>query len=132
MRFFFDNCISLRIAEAIERLTNPECEVTHLQQKFPSEVTDPEWLGTLGDEGGWIIVSGDERIVKNPQNQRAWRQSGLTAFFLKSGWTNFKLWDQAWRLVKYWPSIVEAAARAQPGIGYWVSVNGKLEPVRFK
>jgi hypothetical protein len=88
------------------------------------------WRG----ERNWVIVTGDTRIPKNAQNQDAWRRSNLTAFFLKKGWTNFRLWDQAWRIVRWWPDIMEQAQRVSPGAGFWVPHNysGKFEQVKFK
>ena len=59
-------------------------------------------------------------------------ESKLLAFFLAKGWTNQSLWDQAWRFVKWWPSIVEQSRRIRPPAGFIVPLKGsKLEPVRI-
>ncbi|MEK7755770.1 MAG: hypothetical protein AAB385_01000, partial [Planctomycetota bacterium] len=87
------------------------------------------WIRSLASEGEWTIVSGDPKITKGRYERAAWLESGLTAFFLKSGWTNLSLWDQVWRLVKFWPDIVKHAKGARPGAGFLVNVNGKIEPL---
>lgn len=71
------------------------------------------------------------RISQNEFERKAWRDSGLTAFFFTKGWTNIKFWDQAWRLIKWWPSIVEQAQKIRPGAGFVVPLkSAKLEQLR--
>jgi hypothetical protein len=42
------------------------------------------------------------------------------------------LWEQGWRLVKWWPDIVEQSQRIKPPAGFFVPLKGsKLEPVRI-
>lgn len=130
MRFFFDNTLPPRLADAIHALISPDGHrVDHLRDRFSANTKDPEWLGTLAREGDWIIVSGDPRITKGRHERAAWLESGLTAFFLKSGWTNLPLWDQVWRLVKYWPDIARHASESRKGSGFVINVNGKIEPL---
>jgi PIN like domain len=98
--------------------------VVHLREKFSVETKDDVWIRQLGEEGNWVIVSGDPRITKNPHNRKAWLASGLTAFFLKSGWTNLKLWVIAAKLVEWWPRIVAQAEMITSGEGFLVPVRG--------
>jgi len=134
VKFFLDNCLSPKLARALHALSEPAHSVTHLQDRFSEGTTDPEWLGVLGREGKWVIFSGDSRIAKSPQNREVWKQSGLTAFFLKKGWMGQKKWELAWRIVRWWPRIVQTAEAMKPGLGYWVPVqhSQKLEPVGLK
>jgi len=133
MRFFLDNCLPPCIARALDELVKDKHNVIHLRDRFPADIKDPQWIGELAKEGGWIIISADTRIPKNPQNKDAWLQSGLTAFFLKKRWTNLKLWDQAWRIVRRWPDIMAISERVGGG-GYWVpeGSSSKLEQLRIK
>ena len=129
MRFFFDNCLSPRLAQALNILDEKH-KVTHLRKKFREDVDDPEWIRVLSDEGNWVVVSSDARILRNPQNREAWRQSRLTGFFFKKGWANFRMWEQTWRAVRWWPEITKQAERVQPGVGFWVPANfGKFKMV---
>ena len=36
-----------------------------LKDRFPPSTQDAEWIGKLVGDGDWIIVSGDNRILKN-------------------------------------------------------------------
>jgi hypothetical protein len=107
-------------------------QMVHLRTKFPADTRDVDWIRTLASEGDWVIVSGDIRISQNEFERREWLNSGLTAFFFAKGWTTIKLWDQAWRLIKWWPTIVDQAARIRPGAGFIVPLkSAKLQQLRM-
>ena len=126
MRFFFDNCLPPALAKALAALAEPDGHVVeHLRDKFPADTADTVWIGALAAEGDWIIVSGDPRITRNPAERAAWRESQLTAFFLKPGWTNLDPWVQASKLVARWPKIVSRAEGAESGSGFFVPVSGQ-------
>jgi PIN like domain len=125
LRFFFDNCLSRNLAQAISALSIAEdYDVIHLQERFPADTPDVEWIRTLGQEGDWIVISGDPRISRNRHEREVWRQAQLTTFFLAKGWMNQKIWDQAVILVRWWPRIVEQAKFVQPGAVFEI-------PIRF-
>lgn len=84
MRFFFDECISANIAEAIRAVGGPRIEIAHMEEKFGPGFRDPIWIPRLReDSDDWVIVSADPRITSNPANRAAWMQSGFTAFFFQ-------------------------------------------------
>jgi hypothetical protein len=74
MRFFLDNCLAIRHARALEEMVKPEHSFTHLQDKFKPSTKDEEWILGLGEEGNWIVISGDYRIGKNAHERAAWHQ----------------------------------------------------------
>ena len=86
MRFFLDNNISHRLAAALlvleNRVERGDWTVQHLRVRFEQQTEDVTWLEALGHEGEWIVISGDIRISRNRAERAAWRESGLTAFFL--------------------------------------------------
>lgn len=132
MRFFLDNTTPPRFAEALRALEGPDGnDIRHLREKFDPKTPDIDWLKTLAEDGAWVIISGDVRISQNEFERRAWLESRLTAFFLGKGWTSLKLWDQAWKLIKWWPDIVAQAERVHAGAGFVVPVSGsKLTQLR--
>jgi hypothetical protein len=129
MRFFLDNCLAIRHARALNEMVKPEHSFTHLQDKFPPETKDEEWITKLGAEGGWNVISGDYRIGKSAHERAAWHRSGLTVFFLSKGWTNLPPLQQHSKLALILDDIVERASGARPGSGFSISVNGKIVQV---
>ena len=129
MRFFLDNCLPIRNARALHEMVKPEHSFTHLQDKFLANTKDEVWIRTLGNEGGWVVISGDYRIGKSAHERQAWHESGLTIFFLSKGWTNITPLQQHSKLASILEKIIEGAERAAAGSGFTVSVNGKIERV---
>ncbi|MGO8929856.1 MAG: hypothetical protein ACLQU3_23565 [Limisphaerales bacterium] len=129
MRFFLDNCLAIRHARALNEMVKPEHQFIHLQDKFPPNTTDEDWIRALGGEGDWIIISGDYRIGKSAHERRAWHESGLTAFFLSKGWTNIPPLQQHSKLALILDDIISHAKRARPGSGFSVAMNGKIQQV---
>lgn len=132
MRFFLDNNLSPAFAKALTELSHQEKHtVTHLRDKFPPSTPDQVWLPALSAEGDWVVVCGDLRIFKSPHLRTIWIDSRLTTFFLASGWMHQKLWDQAWWLVRWWPSIMSQAALVPAGYAFEVPAKpaGKLRPL---
>jgi hypothetical protein len=129
MKFFLDNCLAIRHARALNEMVKPDHSFTHLQDKFAPDTKDADWIGGLGREGEWIVISGDYRIGKSAHERRAWHESGLTAFFLSKGWTNIPPLQQHSKLALILDNIIEQAQRAKPGSGFSVSMNGKIQQV---
>jgi hypothetical protein len=125
MKFFLDNNISPRICRALRELEDrEENEVVHLRDRFNANTTDEAWMRQLGAEGEWVIVTCDTSISKNPHEVKAWLESGLVVFFLKSGWLNLAYWDFAWQLIKKWPLMKKKVSKAARGKGYIVPLRG--------
>lgn len=114
--------LACAIAE-LERASEKN-HVEHLRKRFKPDTPDVVWIKSLGEERDWVIVSGDLRIMRNPADRAAWRESGLTAFFLKSAWADQKLWLYAARLVGWWPHIVAQAKMITKGEGFMVPFRG--------
>jgi predicted nuclease of predicted toxin-antitoxin system len=129
MRFFLDNCLAIRHARALGEMVKPEHSFTHLQEKFGADTKDEEWVRKLGEEGNWIVISGDYRIGRGVHERAAWHQSGLTVFFLSKGWTNIPPLQQHSKLALILDDIIEQATKAKSGSGFSIHMNGKIEQV---
>lgn len=127
MKFFFDNNLAAKIAKGLNGFVSPDHQVVHLKEEFAANTEDTVWMSQLTQQKGWIIVTADVRIGKNPHEIQAWKQAGHTIFFLKPGWLNMTFWEQAQKFVKCFPQIIEKAERAKRGDSFLVSVNGKIE-----
>jgi hypothetical protein len=131
VKFFFDNCISFRIAQALNILDEHN-DVVALRDKFLPSIRDVEWLSELAREkDSWVIISGDTRISRNKPEREAWLEAQLTAFFWEPGWENLPHWRKAATMVKWWPAITDQAARIAPGAGFLIPVRStRLRQVR--
>ena len=127
MRFFFDNNLAPRLAHGFREFVAGEHEIIHLRDRFPAATADVEWMKTLASEAGWVVISGDVHIGKNPHEIAAWKAAGHTIFFLKSGWTNIPFWEQVRKLAKCFQDLVETARKAPPGASFVITVNGRIE-----
>jgi PIN like domain len=127
VRFFFDNNLAAKLAHGLDQMIEPNHRVFHLRDKFPPNVEDVVWMKSLASEQGWIIITADVRISRNPHEIRAWEEAGHTIFFLKPGWTDLTFWEQANKFTKCFPQIIKEAARAERGAAFIITVNGKIE-----
>jgi len=133
LKFFFDNNLSPYLAEAIHLLSSQDGhEVVHMRDKFPHNPPDSEWIAQLGDERGWIIISGDVNILKNSHEREVWKQAKLTTFVFGKSFMNKKNWEQIWIVFRWWPEIVDMAERVAAGAAYQVPLSygqrrGKLK-----
>ena len=129
MRFFLDNHLAPALARSLHALSEREGdEVYHLKSRFDGATSDIDWIRTLAEEGGWIVLSGDFRIIRRPHEKRIWQSARLTGFFLAKGWINATFWDQAWRLVRWWPQIAAQARRVEAGATFQIpfATTGKF------
>jgi hypothetical protein len=125
VRFFFDECISANIAEAIRAVGGPHNEVAHMEEKFGRGFRDPIWIPRLREDADdWVIVSADPRITSNPANRAAWMESGFTAFFFQD-FARRDRWVQLLEVVRYWPLIEQEASATRSMRGYLCPFKGK-------
>jgi len=111
MKFFFDRNFSWRIARMVGVFELEHTTWHHDQDaRFNHTTTDVEWLETLArDSESWAIISGDGRILKNKVERKALDETGFKFFCLSRQWMNMKTHEQAWKFIKVWPDVVEAA-----------------------
>jgi hypothetical protein len=131
VKFVVEHSVSTNLTQAIAALAVLDGdEVVHLRTHYHQATLDPVWLRGLGaHEPEAVVISADPRITRSPHEQAAWLSSGLTTFFLRS-FADLSIWDQAAKLVKWWPEIVRQARAAPRGTGFLVSVQGRIERLR--
>lgn len=111
MRFFFDRCISWRLATMVEAYEAVHT-ARHLDRddRFNERTPDTEWLSALAaDDPPWVIVSGDGRILRNKAERQVLREANLTFFCMSRQWGKMKIAEYAWKFIRVWPDIVKAA-----------------------
>ena len=104
MRFFVDNNLSLHLARGMRAFGE---NVDHLQDHFPEDCPDTEWLKYIG-ENEYFLVTRDDAIHRNPAELSAFKEYGVGAFFM--GGKNRTRWELVQQLVRNWLRIKECAA----------------------
>lgn len=127
MRFFLDNNLAPKHAEALHALHRPEHEVRALRSKFAASTSDDVWIAALAAERDWIVISGDMRIARNSQMRAAYAGSNLRMFFLERGWMKLTMYEQHARLTQRFPRIIELAQEAPDGCSYSISLRGRFQ-----
>ena len=132
MRFFCDRNVPPQLARMINAFDQYHTIMAYNDDdRFTETTPDVEWIKVLESDGDppWIIISGDGRILKNPTELLALRESQLSFFCLTKQWMVMKIHDQAWRFLKVWPDIVENAKGSNPKI-FEVSAGSGLKVER--
>lgn len=135
MKIVFDNNLSSHLAHALRELSRREQdieEVIHISDRFPRNTPDLQWIGTLTENGPWVILSIDSFAKNNGAEREALKRAGHTVFVLERQWSEQKFWRIAERLVRWWPHILEHARKAEGGyrVPWRHNASGKLQQFR--
>lgn len=135
-----DNNLPPALAKALNALSVNQFfdlkQVIALREKFPPDTSDVTWIQTLGQEGDWFILSGDQFRKHGDLERKALRQNGLIVFCLAKSWSSQPYWEKCAHLLRWWPHIVEQAERLQGGAAFRISwkLSGgkpKFEQISF-
>lgn len=136
MKYLFDHNLPASLAHGLQGFSagGPHFSDTiiALRDRFPVNTLDHVWIEQLGKEGGWAIISQD-LFRKNDVERLALKNSGLLVFALSRQWPDFKYWEKAHNLVKWWPHIEAYAALVQGGAAVRVPwrFNGRFQQIKI-
>jgi hypothetical protein len=132
MNFFFDRCMSPRLAKMIDELEDIHT-VRHHDTRFKTDTPDIVWLANLAaDESPSVVISGDGRILRNKVERQALREARLTFFCMSRTWGHMKIAEYAWKFVKVWPEIVRNAQESSERPRIFEVSAGKGLKVRLR
>jgi PIN domain-containing protein len=102
-----DNDLPPRLARALNIIFEADGdEVIALRDKFGrSNVKDADWIGQLGTEGHWAVLSADRRIAKQRPSRELFIGAGLVGFFFPPSLQKEALYRQAARVIALWPDL---------------------------
>ena len=129
MKLFVDHNIAPRVARALDVLFD-EHEVTAKTDKFARDTPDAEWIGQLGKEGGWAVLSKDRAILRSKAERAAlaeraaFRQAGLIGFFLEKAWERRSAAELTGRLLLRWDSLVTQFEQFEGSAVLFVPLKG--------
>jgi hypothetical protein len=129
VRFVLDHNLSPNLARALGLLVQPHGDdVTCLKDLGWQAEKDEAWIPRLAEEGGWVVITCDLDIVRNPYRQLVFRRSRLTTFFLLDSWSSGTVrgTEIAVRLLRLWPEITRLATKYEPGTCFAVPFRGTI------
>jgi len=124
MMFFFDNNLSSKLPAGLRGFGE---KATHLQDHFAGDTPDAKWITDIA-AWGWILVTRDLRIKRNPAEKGALREGRLGAFFLSGkNRTHCQLIQQ---VVRHWPQMKVLASKTPKPFAFRVPPTGtKIDPI---
>jgi hypothetical protein len=130
VKFFIDNCISVRLAKMLRALGAETLHLTEMVGLDPDGSTpDIYWMPVVAKDG-YIAVTSDARIRSRPAERKLRKELKLGTVFLPTNFASSGLWEQAAKLVKWWPTIAEQVGGLSSGDCLLVSQHGKCEQLR--
>lgn len=127
MTFFTDENLIPKVGRVI-RTYEDQNQIILFTEKFSKGTPDVKWIQAVGL---WqpkpTIVGGDGRILRNKAECRVLRETGCNYVYLSPGWTNTPIHDYAWKLLKYWPRIVDLVQGCDRQSVIEVKPGGRIE-----
>lgn len=115
MKLALDENLPPSLAGAVDALLGPyHGQAISIPQRFGAGVADLAWIAALRDQGGWAVLTVDRKLRTRPHEREALGQSGLIVFVLAHGWNQEPYWPKAAGVVRWLPSMIEAASDVTP------------------
>ena len=118
MRFFVDNNLSVNLARGMRAFGE---DVDHLQDHFPEDCPDTEWLKYIG-KNHYFLVTRDDAIRRNPAELSALKNYSVGAFFL--GGKNRTRLELVQQLVRNWLRINDYAGNTKRPFAFRIPPSG--------
>lgn len=120
--FCIDEACGRPIADILRTLRAPIGPDIHdVREIGLGGVADDILMIELGKREFIAFVTRDSRILNAAIRRDAWLHSGLTLFVLDGKWGSFSLFEQARRMIWWWPSWVARSAEAPQGAAWRVA-----------
>lgn len=132
MKFFVDNCLPPKMARALNEISQPNNSFVHIKDhpSISQHSTDLDWINLLSREGGWIIITKDNHIMKRPVEKEAFKAAKLTGFFLDNSWSHLDFFELLSKLSSRMPRILELATKNPSGKCFRIRVkSSKIEEI---
>ena len=117
MKLFIDNNLPPQLADGLHALFAGTHEVASHRGKFgKTHRLDEEWIPALGDEGGWVVLSGDLNIARKRPLRDLFLRAGLVGFFPRSAVMELPLHKKASRILAVWDRMERISNDVRPGL----------------
>ena len=127
MRLLVDHNLPPRLAVALQTIFEPDHEIVALRTKFGrSDLKDEEWIGALGREGNWAVLSADMAIAKKKPSRDEFLRARLVGFFFSPSMQKWALPKQTARVLTIWPDMVKLKSAVASGVYEMPASGGKF------
>jgi hypothetical protein len=121
VKYFFDNCISPKIAKMLCAL---DVDAESLRERFPVNIKDVQLFQNLHGQQ-LAFISTDTSQLTRENEARALKQAGVTVLHFGPFFERMQLWDQAVWIVRRWPLINGFASGVAMGTAAEIKQNGR-------
>lgn len=133
LAFLFDRCFPRPIARMIGQYEGSQVVVRFQDDdgRFQTNTPDVDIIRTLAadDIYRWVLVSADTRITRRPAEHAVLVGAGIKFFYCGKAWFRMSTHEQAWKFLREWPKIVEAAENHKGKVFEIEGANLKVTPV---
>ncbi len=130
MKLLIDHNLPPRLAVALNVIFEPDHEIIALRDKFGrSNLKDEEWIGALGAEGGWAVLSADMAIAKKKPSRDLFLGARLVGFFFSPSMQKWPLTKQTARVLMIWPDMVTLKGAVISGVYEMPASGGKFKQI---
>jgi hypothetical protein len=131
--FLFDRCFPRPIARMVEQYEAGRVFVRHQDDdtRFRIDTPDVDIIRALGADTAcrWALISADARITRRPDERAALAAAGIRFFYFGKAWFKMATHEKAWKFVRAWPQLVEAAETGRGKVFEIEGANLKVTPV---
>ncbi len=106
IKFFVDANLGINLVNGLRILGYSNIE--HVHDTFKEGVIDEEWLEYVGEKG-YILITKDKGIRKNPKEKTALLKYNIVAFFL--GGSQMGIRETSKQLITAWNKMEACAER---------------------
>jgi hypothetical protein len=122
--FFVDRCLGGKVVpDALRQALADKEELKVHHEHFEADAEDTEWLVEVGKRG-WVVISQDQRIIRNPLEQRTLLAANVAFFGI--GQANLGGQETGRALVEALPVIRRALRRFKCPIIATVTLKGEV------
>lgn len=117
MKVFIDNNLPPALARGLNELFDGDHEVICHRDKFgKTKIADEEWIESLGEEGEWVVLSGDLNIARKRPSRDLFLRSQLVGFFPRAAVMDLPLAKKASRILFVWERMERLSRDVRSGL----------------
>jgi hypothetical protein len=125
LKFFTTENFPNYLATLLKAYPDSNNEIQVYLDVYPPGEPDHGWISCIGKERPKpVILSADGEILSNAVARKLLLESGCSFVYLAKGWRKQDYHLNSWKLIRYWPGIVNASQGNAQQMVLEISING--------